>query len=154
MAIHLLKPALAPLILRVGLAAILLYHGLLKLGHDAGTDWSPDLGIPPEIQALVAWVELLSGIAIALGALTRFAAFAIAVIQIGAIILVTGHKDFISLQRLGPETRGYRFVAVGWEYNFAIVVMCLTLLMLGSGTWSLNSAILRLWRSRRPTPAA
>ncbi len=52
--------------------------------------------------------------------------------------------------------RGYRFVTVGWEYNFVIVTMCLTLLLLGSGTWSLNNLVVALFRGNKPaeTPAA
>src|SRR5581483_4231304 len=114
--------------------------------------WSPDLGIPPVVQGVIAWVELGGGVMIALGAGTRPAALAIAAIQVGAIFLVTGQREFIAMKRLGPEMHGYRFATVGWEDNFALLTMCVTLLLLGSGTWSVNNVVLS-WLRRRKEPA-
>src|SRR4051794_15150089 len=154
MPLHLFKPALAPLVLRLGLAAILLYHGLLKLSEHGGGTWSNLASIPTEVQVAVTWVEIVGGLMIALGALTRPAAFAILVVQIGAIALVTWHHDFISLRRLERGPGLYRYGDVGWEYNFALSIMCVTLILLGSGIWSVNNVFLSWFRGSRTVPTS
>lgn len=136
-----LKPSLAPLVLRLGLASIFLYHSYLKLGQNGGTDWCPDL-LPSEVQVMVAWMELLGALAIGFGVLSRVAALAFAIEMIAAIILVTGKREFVDTRRFVPDL-AYRFEHVGYEYNFAIVVICLTLIVLGSGQWSVDYFIFR-----------
>jgi putative oxidoreductase len=127
---------LATLVLRVGLAVIFVWHGALKLGQGEGAKWT-DL-LTEDAQILVAWCELLGGIAIAFGFLTRLAALGIIVIMVGAISVVTGGEDLIqtSLTR-----RGYDFQHVGAEYNFVIIMMCAALILLGSGRASLDFLI-------------
>jgi len=207
------KNAIAPLILRLVLAAIFLYHGWDKIvgrDNDLGATWANRItdrnGYPPEpvlqrlrqyvqmekqkqkqgeaqqgetllpddiedrvrgayaallapdvigrtpesgavhlqssVQMLVAWGELVGGVALLLGLLTRFAALGLIVIQIGAIALVTG--------ALGFSVGG----AAGWEYNFALIGMCLTLVFLGSGEWALNRLFWRQRGTARAEPAA
>ena len=89
---------------------------------------------------------------IALGAATRAAALAVLIIQVGAILMVTGQREFVSMRRLAADPHGYRFGTVGWEYNFALLTMCATLLLLGSGTWSVNNLFLN-WVRRPKTPS-
>src|SRR5882724_10670175 len=100
---------LVPLLLRAGLAAIFIYHGLDMVQKDGGAGWNPSLSRPEQLA--VAWGELLGGIALALGLLTRLAAFGIAVIMAGAIYKVHWENGF-DIQKLG------------WEYNFLIIVVC------------------------------
>jgi uncharacterized membrane protein YphA (DoxX/SURF4 family) len=90
------------------------------------------------VQLLVAWGELVGGVALLLGLLTRFAALGMIVIQIGAIYLVTGARGFSAAG------------AAGYEYNVALLGMCATLVFLGSGTLALN----RLFWNRRPAAPA
>ena len=56
---------LVPLLLRAGLAAIFIYHGLDMVQKDGGAGWNPSLSRPEQLA--VAWGELLGGIALALG---------------------------------------------------------------------------------------
>jgi uncharacterized membrane protein YphA (DoxX/SURF4 family) len=99
-----------------------------------------DVQMQSSVQMLVAWGELIGGVALLLGLLTRFAALGMIVIQIGAIYLVTG-------------TRGFSVAgAAGYEYNVALLGMCATLVFLGSGTLALNRLFVP---HRRPgAPAA
>jgi putative oxidoreductase len=117
------KNVLIPLLLRLTLAAIFISHGLEKVGgegNDLGTRWHPGKDAPPAaIQTAVAWGELLGGIALALGFLTRLAAIGIIAIMVGAIATVHWPKGFI-----GPG---------GFEYNVAIIVMCLCIVLGGPG---------------------
>lgn len=138
----LMKQTLIPLVLRLGLAVIFIYHGLEKVtaeGNLAGAAWmrqAPD-PLPAVAQMAVAWGELLGGIALLFGFLTRLAAAGIALIMLGAIYTVTGANGFSLLQR-------------GYEYNFAILVMCLALILSGGGTLAVD----RWLRLRRRTAPA
>jgi putative oxidoreductase len=124
---------LAPLVLRLGLAVIFIFHGAIKLGQGQGADWLNSL--PETTQVVVAWAELLGGIALAIGFLTRLAALGIIVIMVGAIYTVTGSEELVqtSLTR-----KGYDFMHVAAEYNFIIIMMCAALILLGSGRVSVD----------------
>jgi putative oxidoreductase len=74
---------------------------------------------------MVAWGELAGGIALALGLLTRLAALGIAGIMAGTIYWLTGAQGFKS----------------GWDYNFAVIVMCLALMISGGGTLAVDQLI-------------
>jgi putative oxidoreductase len=145
------------LILRVGLAVIFLFHGQDKIVKgDAGANWvnqmyarqpvateampedqrGQTVQVPTSLtfagtQLAVAWGEFLGGLALALGLLTRVAALGLIIIQIGAICLVTYPRGFL-FERGG-----------GYEYNLALVAMCLALLILGPGLWSVDAFVTR-----------
>src|SRR5438270_9835044 len=97
----------APLLLRVALAAVFIYHGLEKVKPEAGYGWhwaDEMAGVPPvltsarPLQLLVAWGELLGGVAVALGILTRVAALGLIIIMCGAIFTYSGHHGFSAVQ--------------------------------------------------------
>ena len=69
------KNVVVPLLLRLALAAIFIYHGLDLVGKDGGTNWmqGPNAA-PAPVQLAVAWGQLLGGVALAVGFLTRLAA--------------------------------------------------------------------------------
>jgi uncharacterized membrane protein YphA (DoxX/SURF4 family) len=96
------------------------------------------LQLNSSVQLLVAWGELLGGIALLLGLLTRLAALGLIVIQVGAICTVTFQRGFAPLG------------GAGYEYNVALIAMCVALFLLGSGALAVDR---RLWR-RRAAPAA
>lgn len=185
------KNTFAPLILRLALGGIFIYHGLDKIvGPDkgAGAGWATHAWqeqerapgalmdkfdraaqtdpkheaeirsvqekikaqysadaptLPGSLRAsiaqlAVAWGELLGGIAILVGILTRLAALCEIVIQIGAIYTVTyGHGFFAQ--------------GGGYEYNVALVAMCLALAILGAGPLAIER--LRRGRAHQPVSA-
>jgi putative oxidoreductase len=127
------KNVLVPLLLRLALAAIFIYHGLDLVGHEGGMNWAPrEKEIPAAAQVAVAWGELLGGIALALGLLTRVAAVGIIVLMLGAIATFHGTNEF-------DVTKG------GFEYNFAIIVMALCLVLGGPGPIAVD----RVFRFKR-----
>lgn len=83
------------------------------------------------MQLAVAWGELIGGIALAAGFLTRLAALGIIAIMAGAIAIVHGPHGF-SLPK-------------GYEYNFALISMCLCLVLGGPGPFAVD----RIFRFRR-----
>jgi putative oxidoreductase len=128
----------APLLLRVALAAVFIYHGLEKVHPDTGYGlrWAagmgehapPVLSNAPPLQALVAWGELLGGVAVALGILTRWAALGLLIIMFGAIFTYSG-------------THGFSAVGQGYEYNFVLILVCAALILMGAGTFSLDRVV-------------
>jgi putative oxidoreductase len=146
---NLLKPNvdLAALLLRLGLAAIYIVHGYIKVVQE--------LPLMKEVmslqtQAIVGWTELLCGIALTLGLFSRLAALATIPVQVGAIVLVTGKR---ALQTPSFESGAVDFMRVGPEYNLLLIVMSIALITLGSGMMSLDHCLLNLWR-RKKAPAA
>jgi uncharacterized membrane protein YphA (DoxX/SURF4 family) len=188
------KSVLAPLVLRLALGAIFLYHGLDKVFFQKDTDygaswanraWEKRQKIPADVrgkveawskeeakaegtltkeeaqkqreaqakaiedglsrvyasqsgelpdslrygyaQIAVAYGELVCGLALVLGVLTRVAALAMIVVQVGAILTVTG-----------MDWRHFSVLEGGYEYNVALVAMCLALVFSGGGRLSLD----------------
>jgi putative oxidoreductase len=128
----------APLVLRAALAAVFIYHGLEKVRPDThyGLHWAQAMGeeappiliSAPPLQILVAWGELLGGVAVALGILTRIAALGLLIIMCGAILTYSGHH-------------GFSAVGQGYEYNFVLILVCAALLLSGPGTFSLDRVV-------------
>jgi uncharacterized membrane protein YphA (DoxX/SURF4 family) len=179
------KNTLVPVILRLALAGIFIYHGVDKVvgpNNELGAAWANQDGIlqakpsqglrdhlanlpkekqdaikkilseedanpPPELpmalqyrvfQMAVAWGELIGGIALAIGLLTRLAAIGEIIIQVGAVYWVTWAQDF-SFENGG-----------GYSYNIILLASCLALVLQGGGP---VSADYFLFRSHRAVPA-
>jgi len=114
------------LLLRIGLGVIFLYHGYHKVfGAEAhlGTSWNPH-GMPIFMQVMVAWGEFLAGLGFLTGVLTWGAALGIILLMSGAIATVHGKN-------------GFNMMNHGYEYNFALITMCLALIASGPGKFSL-----------------
>ncbi len=190
------RTTLAPLVLRLALAAVFIYHGLDKIvgpGNTWGANWANEQwereAAPPKVvldrmnnlmgtnekenaeiteakatvgrafarsardmpealgyhaaQLAVAWGELLGGLALLLGILTRLAAVGLIAIQAGAIWTVTAAVGF------SPEHGG------GYEYNVALIAMCLALVLTGGGSLAVDALLRRRRQAQRqPAPPA
>jgi putative oxidoreductase len=142
------KNALVPLLLRVGLAVIFLYHGLEKVSrsHQWGAAWNND--VPITLQVATSWAELACGLALLVGYLTRLAAAGGVAILAGAVYLVHGKYGF-GLQTGDAYRQGY-------EYKLALLVMCTAVLLLGSGTlaldWCVRARAAKPFPSRKDSP--
>jgi putative oxidoreductase len=126
------RNALAPLVLRLGLAVVFVYHGMGKLGPEKewGTNWAgPDM--PAAVQAPVAWGEFIGGIALGIGFLVRVASLGLIAIMAGAIVKVHWQHGFRLFDPANPGSLGY-------EYNFVLIVALSALVMAGSGTLGLD----------------
>lgn len=121
-------PVWAPLLIRLALGVIFIFHGAQKVFGVFGGPGIPGvakmitmMGLKP--VALWAWAlaltEFIGGIAVLVGLLTRLAAFGLAVVMLVAIIAVTGRHGFSA--------------PAGFEYNLALLAMALSLIASGAG---------------------
>jgi uncharacterized membrane protein YphA (DoxX/SURF4 family) len=141
---NLLKPKvdLTALILRLGLASIFIVHGYFKVVQTYPLIKEMSL----QIQQVVGWTELVSGVMLAVGFLSRLAALASIPIQVGAIVLVTGKR---AMTVLSFEATGADYTKVGPEYNGIIIVAALAVVLLGSGCVSVDHCLRAMFRDKK-----
>ncbi len=128
------------LILRVALGITFLPHGWMKLnprgpvkGPGGFAGWLKQMGVP--LAGLFAWVVVLletagAGLLI-LGLGTRIVALALAIDMLVAIWLVKRR-----MQKVGfMDQKG------GWEFEFALMVQALALVVMGAGNIALDPRV-------------
>ncbi|WP_420176854.1 DoxX family protein [Luteococcus sp. OSA5] len=127
-------PSLGLFLLRLVTGGIMGVHGVQKLTDIAGTQqFLGSLGLPS--PQYLAWgtgiAEVLAGVALVFGLLTRLAGLGVAVVAIAALALVkwTSTKIFESGQ---PGFAG--------ELELLLAAVGLTLLFVGAGRWSIDGA--------------
>jgi putative oxidoreductase len=128
-------------VLRVATGIVLMAHGWQKvftMGIGGVTQGFTQMGIPlPGVTApLVSFVELLGGLALIFGLLTRLAAFGLAINMLGAMILVHLSAGF--------------FLPNGYEFVLTLMANCIAIMLMGPGEYSIDAGI----SGRRPVVAA
>src|SRR5262249_60631899 len=109
---------------------------------------------PAGPQLAVAWGETLCGLLPLVGLMSRLAAVGLAAIQVGAIMVQTRQFDFIHIEYIKHNPAR---APTGSEYNFALIIMCLAVVVLGSGLLSLDCLLKNYYRrrkARQPSPQA
>jgi putative oxidoreductase len=124
---------LALLILRCGVGAVMLAHGInhVRPDIDGTAGWFGSMGMhPPRLQAwLASLTEIGAGILLLVGLLTPFAAAGVVgVMTVAWAINHRGNGFFIF--RPGE----------GWEYVMTLGIVGVAIGALGPGTWSLDEA--------------
>ena len=124
------------LVLRCGIGAVMLAHGLNHIyggGKIAGTArWFESLGMRPgKVHAwLASLTEVAGGVALILGLLTPLGGAA--VVGIMLVAWITNHRgNGFFIFRPGE----------GWEYVMTLALIGLTLAVVGPGEWSLDEAL-------------
>lgn len=137
---------LALLVLRVALGAIFIAHGGQKLfwsGIAGTTEMFVGMGVfLPELTApAVTIVEFFGGLALVAGLFTRLAAASIAVVMLGAIVMVHLPAGF--------------FLPDGMEFALMNFAAAVALALLGAGAYSVDGkrAVAR-HDARSPAPPA
>jgi putative oxidoreductase len=138
---------LASLVLRLGLAAVFITHGYIKIRQQ--NSWTNV--IPREMQQAVAWGEFACGCALLVGLLSRLAAVGIIVDMAGALYYVTGWRDFVETE---VGRHGFNFKTAGFEYNAILITMAVAVILLGGGAASLDRLIFGPRRRRVTAPPA
>lgn len=127
----------APVVMRLIVAAIFIVHGGQKLfgwfgggGIDGTMGFFASQGIEPALLWvwLVAITEFFGGVAILLGVLTRVVALALVIDMAVALFVVHLSNGFL-------VSKG------GIEFVLAIIGLCLSLVLLGSKKWSVDSLL-------------
>jgi putative oxidoreductase len=120
------------LILRIGLASILLFHGIYKIGH--GVAWIKPLLAHIHLPMALAYgtyiAEVVAPVLLILGFQVRLAALAVVVDMCMAIGLVLSHQIFSLKQEPGG----------GWaiELQALLLFSALALVFLGGGSYGLS----------------
>lgn len=131
------------LILRLTLAVVFFPHGAQKVfgwfgghGFKNTMQFFTGAGIPKGVALLAIAAEFLGSIGLAVGLLTRFAAFGIACVMLVAIITVHWPHGFF-MNWFGNQQ------GEGFEYHLLALGIAITLILVGGGAWSLDSALAR-----------
>jgi putative oxidoreductase len=130
------------LILRVMLGVVMLPHGAQKLlGWFGGFGFAGTMGffteqmhIPAALAFLVIMGESFGSLGLIAGFLTRFSAFGVLCIMLGAIFMVHLPNGFF-MNWFGKQA------GEGFEYHLLVIGMSVALLIAGGGKWSVDGAI-------------
>lgn len=127
--------------LRLALAATLFPHGAQKaLGWFGGFGFSKTVGffvsggMPALLAALIIAAEFLGPIALVLGFFTRWSAFGIGLVMLGAVGMVHGHNGFF-MNWMGNQK------GEGFEYFIPVIAIAIVLMLKGGGRWALDGII-------------
>ncbi len=120
---------LGKLVLRLTLAAVLLFHGVAKMINGVGpiAGMVTNAGLPSQLAYLVFVGEVLAPILLAIGVWTRMAALVVVVNMLVAVMLV--HRgDFLKITSSG-----------GWalELQAFYLFVALAIVFLGAGRYSM-----------------
>ncbi len=133
-ALNRFRPA-APLVLRVVIGALFIWHGIDKLdgGIDMVEGGFSSWGVPaPALTApLTAAIELIAGVALVLGIGTRIAAMLLSIVMIGALIYVKQDLGVISSAPMPP----------GAELDLALLAGLVALIVIGPGRVSIDEQV-------------
>ncbi|MBI2087634.1 MAG: DoxX family protein [Deltaproteobacteria bacterium] len=138
-------PSLALLVVRLGLGIIFFAHGAQKVfgwygGHGLkGTvsSFQQRMGIPLALGVIASFTELLGGLGVLVGCLTRPAALGVAIVMLVAVYKVHWQNGFFLNWGLQPG-KGH-----GFEMNLALIAMALALMIGGGGTLSIDRLLVR-----------
>lgn len=110
-------------LVRVVLGLVFIMHGLAKIQNMEGTiGFFASLGLASFFAYLVAYVELLGGIAVLLGIYSRVAGYLLAVIMVFAIFMVKLKSGFVG----------------GYEFDLLLLVSALLVAWHGAGPYSVS----------------
>jgi putative oxidoreductase len=130
-----------PLILRVTLAVVMFPHGAQKVfGWFGGHGFKNTMayftksGIPAPFALLAIAAEFLGSLGLAVGLLTRVAAFGIACVMVVAILTVHRQHGFF-MNWFGNQK------GEGFEYHLLALGIALALIVGGAGRWSLDAML-------------
>jgi putative oxidoreductase len=136
--------ALAPLVSRVALGAVMFPHGAQKaLGWFGGAGFAGTMdfltakaGLPAPIAFLVVAIEFLGSLALLAGVATRVVALGFVAVMLGAILTVHAPNGFF-MNWTGDQA------GEGFEYHLLAIGIAVALLVSGGGRASIDRRIAR-----------
>lgn len=118
--------------LRAAVGVIFIVHGYGKFGSEGFIGWMGSMGISPEFAMIIAAGELVPGILLIIGVVSRISAAILAAIMVGAIFVI---KEAAALTGDG-----------GVELDLVLLAACLVFVVMGPGRISLAAVISKLPR--------
>jgi putative oxidoreductase len=118
--------------LRASIGAIFIVHSLKKF-DPSWQEWLISIGIPPEMQLPIALAELIGGILLVVGVLTRVTGAIFAVILLGAIFHIRWENGFF-------VSKG------GWEWDLVMLAVVLAIIAAGPGRISISHIVRKIPR--------
>ena len=118
--------------LRASIGAIFIVHSLKKF-DPSWQEWLISIGIPPEMQLPIALAELIGGILLVVGVLTRVTGSIFAVILLGAIFHIRWENGFF-------VSKG------GWEWDLVMLAVVLAIIAAGPGRISISHIVRKIPR--------
>ena len=117
-----------PLPIRIIGGLTFIAHGVPKFFDvSGGHGFFESVNLAPELFVPIAFLEVVGGLAILLGIVTRIASALLIIEMIGAIIMVKLSKGFIG----------------GYEFELLLISICISLVILGPGKISIENYILK-----------
>jgi putative oxidoreductase len=117
-----------PLPIRILAGLTLILHGLPKITDISGVQrFFPNIGLPPELAIPVALLEVIGGLAILFGILTRIASGLFIIEMIGVVVVAKLSKGFVG----------------GYELELLIMAICISLFITGPGRISIEYEVLK-----------
>jgi putative oxidoreductase len=130
------------LVVRLGLGVVFFAHGAQKVlgwfggrGLQGTINGFKGMGIPPAAAVMAAFIEFLGGLAMLGGFLVRPAALGLIVVMLVAIMKVHAQHGFF-INFAGTPGKGH-----GFEFNFVLIAMALSILIGGAGALSIDRLI-------------
>lgn len=120
------------LVLRIVIGLTFVIHGIDKfqMGLENVAGFFGTMGLPAFLAYLVAFLEVVGGVALIAGLRTRVFSAVLAVIMIGAIVKVKLAAGF-----MGGEN------GAGYEFDLALLAMLIALSISGSYKFGLDSIL-------------
>ena len=136
-------PSWSRAVVRLALGIVFIAHGGQKVfGWFGGAGlkatiqtFQQYMKVPPAATVMAALIEFVGGVAMLVGLLARPAAAGMIVVMLVAIAKVHGQNGFF-LNFSGTPGKGH-----GFEFNFVLIAMALSILIGGAGTLSLDRLI-------------
>ena len=117
--------------LRSSIGVIFILHGMQKF-NPGFANFLPNMGLPPEMQIPIALAELVPGILLIIGVLSRFSGALLSIIMVGAIFHVKGAQSITG--------------DGGVELDLILLASSLVIMIAGPGRISLAQAIKKIPR--------
>ncbi|MGH1520953.1 MAG: DoxX family protein [Nitrosopumilus sp.] len=117
--------------LRSTIGVIFILHGIGKFNPGV-VNFLSSLGIPPEMQIPIALAELVPGILLIVGVLSRLSAALLSIIMLGAIFLVKGAQSIAG--------------DGGVEFDLILLASVLVIMIVGPGKISISQIIKKIPR--------
>ncbi|MDH3312362.1 MAG: DoxX family protein [Nitrosopumilus sp.] len=117
--------------LRSAIGMIFIVHGISKF-NPGFVNFLTNMGIPAEMQIPIALAELIPGIFLVFGVLSRFSAVLISIIMLGAIFYVKGAQNLTG--------------DGGVEIDLILLASSIVIMIAGPGRISIAQAIKKLPR--------